>query len=359
MRRSLKHPSRSSLCALSDRASRTSCYRALGQRSAAGVRRRRVRARLRDAAGQLAAGNQPRACATSRRSCARRRKWRARRGAPGLELGLAAVTEPNTGDIAVKLKADRSRGVDEVISDVRAKVGAVGAGARRRVHPGAAGHDRRPHRRAGAGRREAVLAGRRSASTWAPQVAEALGEGEDRRRDAHRRRRGRHREHDERSGGALHRQSRSRRSRRIHAEELGTVGVAMVEGEPALAPVLVNDRPYPAARAVPAVGARVARSDEQHDARQLDRIDRDARIADDDRRAAGTDRSAPREPAAARRSDGAARRRRHGHGHRRRAEGRRRPEAAAVDPRRVRRHVQGAAEIVPRSRRPCSCWRSC
>ena len=40
----------------------------------------------------------------------------------GLELGLAAVTEPNTGDIAVKLKATRSRGVDDVIRDVRAKV---------------------------------------------------------------------------------------------------------------------------------------------------------------------------------------------------------------------------------------------
>src|SRR4029453_17297094 len=40
----------------------------------------------------------------------------------GLELGLAAVTEPNTGDIAVKLKAKRSRGVDDVIRDVRAKV---------------------------------------------------------------------------------------------------------------------------------------------------------------------------------------------------------------------------------------------
>src|SRR5205823_89173 len=34
----------------------------------------------------------------------------------GLELGLAAVTEPNTGDIAVKLKDKRSRGVDDVIS---------------------------------------------------------------------------------------------------------------------------------------------------------------------------------------------------------------------------------------------------
>ena len=40
----------------------------------------------------------------------------------GLALGLAAVTEPNTGDIAVKLKDTRSRGVDEVINDVRDKV---------------------------------------------------------------------------------------------------------------------------------------------------------------------------------------------------------------------------------------------
>lgn len=40
----------------------------------------------------------------------------------GLQLGLAAVTEANTGDIVVKLKDDRSRGIDEVIEDVRAKI---------------------------------------------------------------------------------------------------------------------------------------------------------------------------------------------------------------------------------------------
>jgi len=40
----------------------------------------------------------------------------------GLQLGLAAVTEANNGDFSVKLKRDRSRGIDEVISDVRAKV---------------------------------------------------------------------------------------------------------------------------------------------------------------------------------------------------------------------------------------------
>ena len=40
----------------------------------------------------------------------------------GLQLGLAAVTEPNTGDIAVKLKDKRKRGIDDIISQVRAQV---------------------------------------------------------------------------------------------------------------------------------------------------------------------------------------------------------------------------------------------
>jgi len=40
----------------------------------------------------------------------------------GLQLGLAAVTEANNGDFSVRLKQDRERGIDEIISDVRAKV---------------------------------------------------------------------------------------------------------------------------------------------------------------------------------------------------------------------------------------------
>jgi CzcA family heavy metal efflux pump len=40
----------------------------------------------------------------------------------GLQLGLAAVTEANTGDITVKLKDSRSRGIDEVIEEVRVKI---------------------------------------------------------------------------------------------------------------------------------------------------------------------------------------------------------------------------------------------
>jgi len=40
----------------------------------------------------------------------------------GLQLGLAAVTEANTGDILVKLKAKRDRGIDEIMSDIRADI---------------------------------------------------------------------------------------------------------------------------------------------------------------------------------------------------------------------------------------------
>lgn len=43
----------------------------------------------------------------------------------GLQLGLAAVTEANTGDIAVKLKRGRARGGPEVIADARAKIRAA------------------------------------------------------------------------------------------------------------------------------------------------------------------------------------------------------------------------------------------
>ena len=39
----------------------------------------------------------------------------------GMQLGLATVTEANTGDISVKLKEDRHRDIDEIISEVRAK----------------------------------------------------------------------------------------------------------------------------------------------------------------------------------------------------------------------------------------------
>ena len=40
----------------------------------------------------------------------------------GAELGPAAVTEANRGDILVKLKKDRKRGIDEIIEEVRGKI---------------------------------------------------------------------------------------------------------------------------------------------------------------------------------------------------------------------------------------------
>ncbi|MGI4853101.1 MAG: efflux RND transporter permease subunit [Janthinobacterium lividum] len=40
----------------------------------------------------------------------------------GLQMGFAAVTEANTGDITVKLKDSRSRGIDEVITSIRAEI---------------------------------------------------------------------------------------------------------------------------------------------------------------------------------------------------------------------------------------------
>ncbi len=43
----------------------------------------------------------------------------------GLQMGLAAVTEANTGDFTVRLKQDRSRSIDEVIADAREQIHAA------------------------------------------------------------------------------------------------------------------------------------------------------------------------------------------------------------------------------------------
>ena len=85
----------------------------------------------------------------------------------GLQLGLAAVTEANRGDFSVKLKRDRDRAIDEVISDVRAQGQREVSAARRRIHPGAAGHDRRSDQFAGADGDQTVFAG--------PRAAEGMG----------------------------------------------------------------------------------------------------------------------------------------------------------------------------------------
>ena len=47
----------------------------------------------------------------------------------GMQLGLAAVTEANNGDFTVKLKADRKRDIEEIISDVRSDIKSKEPGA--------------------------------------------------------------------------------------------------------------------------------------------------------------------------------------------------------------------------------------
>jgi multidrug efflux pump subunit AcrB len=47
----------------------------------------------------------------------------------GLQLGLAAVTEANRGDFTVRLKKDRKRDIEEIMSDIRAEI--------KRTEPGA------------------------------------------------------------------------------------------------------------------------------------------------------------------------------------------------------------------------------
>jgi CzcA family heavy metal efflux pump len=40
----------------------------------------------------------------------------------GMELGLSAVTEANRGDFTVKLKRDRKRGIDDIMNDIRSEI---------------------------------------------------------------------------------------------------------------------------------------------------------------------------------------------------------------------------------------------
>jgi CzcA family heavy metal efflux pump len=163
----------------------------------------------------------------------------------GLELGLAAVTEPNTGDIAVKLKDKGRRSVDEIISEVRAKITASQPGLDVefiQVLQDMIGDL--------TGAPEPVVVklfadDPELLATWAPHVADTLeklqikgktpvvdvADGIEKTTSGPAVRFTINPDAADRSG--------------FTPEELGTVSVAMIEGEPATAPVLVNERPYP------------------------------------------------------------------------------------------------------------------
>jgi CzcA family heavy metal efflux pump len=163
----------------------------------------------------------------------------------GLELGFAAVTEPNTGDFTIKLKPKRSRGADEIISELRSRISSTQPGidvefiSKLQDMIGDL-----------TGAPEPVVVKLFSEdadllATWAPQVADALGkvkvggktpvvdiaDGIEKTT----------------SGPAVRFSMNPVAVDRagFTPEELGTVTVAMVEGEPAAAPVLMNSRTYP------------------------------------------------------------------------------------------------------------------
>jgi multidrug efflux pump subunit AcrB len=163
----------------------------------------------------------------------------------GLQLGLAAVTEPNTGDFAVKLKQDRKRGIDDIVADVRAKVTqqepALDVEFVQVLQDMIADLTGAP---------EPVVVKLFAddpdlLKTWAPQVADAI----ERRVVIN----GQHPVVDvadgidnTMSGPAVEFQIDPAAAAKagFTVEQLTTVASAIVDGEPATTPVVVNNRPY-------------------------------------------------------------------------------------------------------------------
>jgi multidrug efflux pump subunit AcrB len=162
----------------------------------------------------------------------------------GLQLGLAAVTEANTGDISVKLKDKRSRSVEEVIEDVRAKVTVAEPAVDVDFHQmledmiGDLTGDPKPVMiRLYSDDVDAL-------TQWAPRVGDAIGgiyingkkpivdvdDGID----------------SSMSGPAVVFTVDPVRAAKagFTTDQLTTVASAIVDGEPATTPVVINDRPY-------------------------------------------------------------------------------------------------------------------
>jgi multidrug efflux pump subunit AcrB len=157
----------------------------------------------------------------------------------GLELGLAAVTEANRGDILVKLKKDRSRTIDDVIEDVRARVNAEEPAVQVEFVQvlqdmiGDLTSEPEPVQIKLFSQDPALL------EAWAPKVADAIGKvsgvvdvlnGIE----------------NTISGPATTFQINPSIAARagFTPEEIATDAAAILEGEPAAAPVVSNDRPY-------------------------------------------------------------------------------------------------------------------
>jgi CzcA family heavy metal efflux pump len=157
----------------------------------------------------------------------------------GLELGLAAVTEANRGDILVKLKQDRHRGIDEIMGEIRAKVATQEPAVKVEFVQvlqdmiGDLTSEPEPIQ-IKLYSPDAMLL-----ETWGPRVADAIGKikgvvdvlnGIE----------------NTISGPAVNFQVDSTVAARagFTAEEVATDAAAILEGEPAATPVVNNDRPY-------------------------------------------------------------------------------------------------------------------
>ncbi len=157
----------------------------------------------------------------------------------GMELGLAAVTEANRGDILAKLKKDRKRGIDDVMEDVRAQVKAQEPAVRIEFVQvlqdmiGDLTSEPEPIQIKLFSQDPALL------GTWAHKVAEAIRKV--------------HGVVDVLDGientisgpAAIFQINPSVAARAgFTPEEIATNAAAILEGEPAATPVVANDRPY-------------------------------------------------------------------------------------------------------------------
>src|SRR5438874_2454965 len=162
----------------------------------------------------------------------------------GLQMGIFPVTEPNTGDFTVKLKDQRKRDIDSVISEIRDKV--------TNAEPGLDVEFVQLLQDmigdlTGAPQPVVVKLFSDNADLlkeWAPQVAAALMkvdiggkkpvvDVEDGIENST-------------SGPAVVFNVNSENAARagFGADDLGVITTALVEGEPTAQPVIVNDRPY-------------------------------------------------------------------------------------------------------------------
>jgi CzcA family heavy metal efflux pump len=164
----------------------------------------------------------------------------------GAELGLAAVTEANRGDVLVKLKQKRSRAIDDIMEDIRQQVNTQEPAVRTEFVQvlqdmiGDLTGEPEPVTIKLFAQDPALL------NTWAPKIAEAINYDEKTKKGV---------EgvvdvldglENTISGPAVNFQIDPAVAARagFTPEEVATDAAAIVEGEPAAAPVVSNDRLY-------------------------------------------------------------------------------------------------------------------